>query len=66
MKVLIIIDLISRELLGFLNLKKKLEEKNYKVFFCNRYNFTESYNCILPKIVIAPQLYKTPGRKNKK
>ena len=61
MKVLIIIDLISRELLGFINLKKKLEEKNYQVFFCNRYNFTESYNYILPKIVIAPQLYKTPG-----
>lgn len=61
MKVLIIIDLINRELLGFINLKKKLEKKNYKIFFCNRYNFTETYNYLLPKIVIAPQLYKTPG-----
>lgn len=32
-------------------------------FFCNRYNFIESYNYFLPQVVIAPQLYKIPGLK---
>lgn len=60
-KILTIIDSIDRELLGYLKLKRELELKNYKVEFCNKQNFKSSFNYHKPKVIIAGQIWKTPG-----
>ena len=59
--ILIIIDSIDRELLGFLKLKKELEIKNYRVEFCNKQNFKSSFNYYKPKVIFCGQIWKTPG-----
>lgn len=66
LKILIIIETIDRELLGFLLLKKKLENNKINVYFCNRHNFLVKYNYILPQVVIVPQLFKIEGLKSVK
>lgn len=60
-RILIIIDSIDRELLGFLKLKKDFENHNYNVELCNKQNFLCFFNYFKPKIVIAGQIWKTPG-----
>jgi len=62
-KILIIIDNLNRELLGFLKLKEDLEKKNYKIKFANKVNFIPYFNFYKPQIVLAGQLWKTPGLK---
>lgn len=62
-KILIIIDNLNRELLGFLKLKEDLEKKNYKIKFANKDNFIPYFNFYKPQIVLAGQLWKTPGLK---
>jgi surface carbohydrate biosynthesis protein len=60
-KIIIVIDSLARELLPFLKLKNELEKKNFKIYFCNKYNFKYLYNFIKPEIIIVGQLFKTPG-----
>ena len=59
--ILIIVDSIDRELLGFLKLKRELEIKNYRVEFCNKQNFKSSFNYYKPKVIFCGQIWKTPG-----
>ena len=56
MSVLYVVDNKYRDLWGLYEIKKKLNQKNIKLFFCNKFNWNLAIKYINPNIIILPHI----------